>query len=84
VFYRHAGENRHPEGIEIPGFRVALAIASLPGMTIDLCNELRSQDTSLMVIYFLTPSGLMRQFLLKNAAVDSTEDGKICRRRRCL
>jgi len=25
---------------EIPGFRVALAIASLPGMTIDLCNEL--------------------------------------------
>jgi hypothetical protein len=39
-FGRHAGENRHLEFIEIPGFRVALAIASLPGMTIEVCHEL--------------------------------------------
>jgi len=35
--YRHAGQNRHPEVFEIPGFRVAPAIASLPGMTIEFC-----------------------------------------------
>jgi hypothetical protein len=40
MFCRHAGENRHPEVFENPGFRVALAIASLPGMTIELCCEL--------------------------------------------
>jgi len=28
---------------ETPGFRVALAIASLPGMTMHFCNELRVQ-----------------------------------------
>jgi hypothetical protein len=35
VFYRHAGENRHPdpEGFENPGFWVVLPIARLPGMT---------------------------------------------------
>ena len=27
----HAGENRHPESFEIPGFRVAAAVATLPG-----------------------------------------------------
>jgi hypothetical protein len=32
-----AGIRKH---FDYPGFRVALAIASLPGMTIDLCNEL--------------------------------------------
>jgi hypothetical protein len=46
VFYRHAGENRHPEGFEFPGFRVAPAIASLPGMTIMFFCELRGQRTN--------------------------------------
>jgi hypothetical protein len=32
VSYRHAGEKRHPEEFEIPGFRVAQAIDCLPGM----------------------------------------------------
>jgi hypothetical protein len=32
VFYRHAGENQHPEGFEFPGFQVAPAIASLRGI----------------------------------------------------
>jgi hypothetical protein len=40
MFGRHAGANRHPEVFENPGFRVALAIASLPGMTIELCCKL--------------------------------------------
>ncbi len=31
---------------EIPGFRVALAIASLPGMTSELCCKFLNQDTS--------------------------------------
>ena len=31
---------------DFTGFRVALAIASLPGMTDELCSELRGQDTS--------------------------------------
>jgi hypothetical protein len=30
----------HPEAFDFPGFRVALATASLPGMTIELCREL--------------------------------------------
>ena len=34
------------DGFEIPGFRVALAIASLPGMTIELCCEFLNQDSS--------------------------------------
>jgi len=33
----HTGGRRYPDAFEIPGFWVALAIASLPGMTIDLC-----------------------------------------------
>src|SRR5215813_14587739 len=36
---------RYPEVFEIPGFRVALAIASLPGMTPELFN--RFQKTGL-------------------------------------
>ena len=44
---RHTGGSRYPDAFEIPGFRVALAIASLPGMTIELCCEFLSQDTSL-------------------------------------
>jgi hypothetical protein len=35
-------KNRHPEVFETPGFRVALAIASLPGMTVKFCGELGS------------------------------------------
>jgi len=45
VFYRHAGENRRAEGFENPGFRDALAIASLPEMTIRFCLELLGQGT---------------------------------------
>ncbi len=30
---RHTGEGRYPDLFEIPGFRVALAVASLSGMT---------------------------------------------------
>ena len=37
---RHAGENRHPGIFEILKFRVALNIASLPGMAIKFCCEL--------------------------------------------
>jgi hypothetical protein len=40
VFYSHAGENRRPEIFDHPGLRVALAIASLPGMTNKFCSEL--------------------------------------------
>jgi hypothetical protein len=29
---RHTGAGRYPNAFEIPGFRVALAIASLPGL----------------------------------------------------
>jgi hypothetical protein len=35
----------HPEVFEIPGFRVALAIASLPGMTLKLFNGFRKHHT---------------------------------------
>jgi hypothetical protein len=42
---RHARESGHPEAFNFPGFRVALATASLPGMTIQLCGGL--QDTTL-------------------------------------
>jgi hypothetical protein len=48
MFCRHAGENRHPETFENPGFRVALAIASLPGMTFEICSELLFHDTTLL------------------------------------
>jgi hypothetical protein len=43
---RHARESGHPEVFEIPGFRVALAIASLPGMTLKLFNGFRKHHTS--------------------------------------
>jgi hypothetical protein len=36
---------RHPEVFEIPGFRVALAIASLPGMTFELRCEFLGGNT---------------------------------------
>jgi hypothetical protein len=42
---------------DFPGFRVALAIASLPGMTAEFCMELRVQDTSTKIalrsVFFL-------------------------------
>jgi len=46
----HTGGSRYLDAFEIPGFRVALAIASLPGMTIDLCCEFLSQDTSIALL----------------------------------
>ena len=46
VVSRHTGEGRYPEGFEIPGFRVALAIASLPGMTISFCRKLQFHKIS--------------------------------------
>ena len=42
---RHTGGSRRPEAVEIPGFRVALAIASLPGMTSELFREFLSHHT---------------------------------------
>jgi hypothetical protein len=33
---RHCRESGNPDFFEFPGFRVALAIASLPGMVIEL------------------------------------------------
>ena len=39
--YRHTRESAYPEVFEIPGFRVALATASLPGMTPQLFNGFR-------------------------------------------
>jgi hypothetical protein len=44
AFPRHAREKGHPEAFDFPGFRVALAIASLPGMTSELCRELQGQE----------------------------------------
>jgi hypothetical protein len=43
---RHSRESGNPEAFEFLGFRVALAIASLPGMTIELCKELQIHHTS--------------------------------------
>jgi hypothetical protein len=40
---RRARESGHPGVFDFPGFRVALAIASLLEMTIELCNGLRRQ-----------------------------------------
>ena len=54
-FYRHAGENRHPEVFEIPGFQVALATASLPGMTIELCKELLRHHLGWQIKYEIHP-----------------------------
>ena len=34
--YRHTRESGYPEFLDFPGFRVALAIAGLPGMTIEM------------------------------------------------
>ena len=37
---RHSRGSGNEDFLEFPGFRVALAIASLRGMTIELCSEL--------------------------------------------
>ena len=34
--YRHARESGQPEDFEIPGFRLALTVASLAGMAVDI------------------------------------------------
>ena len=51
VFYRHAGENRHAEGFENPGFRVAppRPAPGLPEMTIRFCLELLGPGTGVAV-----------------------------------
>ncbi|HEY6366395.1 MAG TPA: hypothetical protein VI585_16540, partial [Candidatus Binatia bacterium] len=36
---RHTRESGYPEVFDFPGFRVALAIASLPGMTTELFKD---------------------------------------------
>jgi hypothetical protein len=43
---RHARESGHPDVFEIPGFRLALAVASLAGMTSELFNGFREHHTS--------------------------------------
>jgi len=40
MFCRHAGEKRHAEVFAQPGFRVAPAIARVPGMTASLALTL--------------------------------------------
>ena len=47
LVHRHTRESGYPEVFEFPGFRVALAIASLPGMTHKLFNEFGGHHTSL-------------------------------------
>jgi len=42
-FSRHTGKSRYPWVFQISGFWFAPAIASLPGMTVDLRNELQKQ-----------------------------------------
>jgi len=58
---RHAGESGHPEAFDFPGFRVALAIASLPGMTIELCNDLWLHDNSVTCQNFVAQREMFRQ-----------------------
>jgi hypothetical protein len=60
VLFRHAGENRHLEGFENAGFRVAPAIAGLPGMTIKLSRTSR-QDTSLKQRLIITIATLHKK-----------------------
>ena len=50
----HARQSGYPEVFDFPGFRVALAIASLPGMTPELFNGFREHHTSWSRI-FSTP-----------------------------
>src|SRR6266545_8405996 len=45
----HTRESGFPEVFSFSGFRVALAIASLPGMTADMFNGRKFQNTSCMI-----------------------------------
>ena len=64
---RHTGGGRYPDAFKIPGFRVALAIASLPGMTIELYCEFLSHHT--------TPSPLPHQrHALRELVLDDGPD----------
>jgi hypothetical protein len=53
--HRHARESGHPEVPGFPGFRLALAIASLAGMTFEIFNVLLGQDTSERSIFIEPP-----------------------------
>jgi hypothetical protein len=44
--HRHTRESGYPEVFDFPGFRVALAIASLPRMTLKLFNGFREHHTN--------------------------------------
>jgi hypothetical protein len=46
-FRRHCRESGNPDFFEFRGFRVALPIASLPGMTVKFSCELLGQDARL-------------------------------------
>jgi hypothetical protein len=48
-YFRHCRESGNPDCVEFPGFRLALAIASLAGMTPELCSALLGHDTRLAV-----------------------------------
>lgn len=50
---RHTRESGHPEVFDFPGFRVALVIASLPRMTVELFNGFWKHDTSPSRKYWL-------------------------------
>jgi len=43
---RHSRESGNPEARRIPGFRLALAIASLAGMMSELVREFKGHHTS--------------------------------------
>jgi hypothetical protein len=43
--HRHTRESGYPEVFDFPGFRVELAMASLPGMTPKLFNGFRKHHT---------------------------------------
>ncbi len=45
--HRHTRESGYPEVFDFPGFRVALAIASLPGMTPKLFKGFQEPATRL-------------------------------------
>ena len=62
--FRHSRENGNPEVFEIPGFRVAPAIASLPGMTPELWRELQFHHTSDSLILGPSPYLILSVALL--------------------
>ena len=58
----------HPEAFDFPGFRVALAIASSPGMTIELCTEFLGHHTS-ECLRWMACQALIRANKLQDIAV---------------